>query len=278
MPCPVEEILEGECLSQVKNWETEMLLSPEEYGGVMEHIDSIGCYMDPVLSRNPNMYAHFVLQLLRANIIRFSKTPKSRLGVFFVRKKNGKLRLIVDCRQVNAVFKTPPKGHVVSSAVFGDIEQHINEQMYIAESDIRDFFYRLGIGDEMSDFFALEPVSVEQLRPLLTPDELNKWGHLLTGHEVYPCLRVLPMGFSWSFYIAQEAHRHVTSISLPNTSLLQDNVPVPNLGRDGGLTVIYADNASHIGTDADSVNVRAQKLKVFSRGGGLRCMKRAKQD
>ena len=107
-----------------------MLFSPEEYGGgVGEHICEVGCSMDPVLLRKPAEYAHFVAQLLQRNIIRFTCTPKSRLGIFFVRKKNGKLRLIVDCRKVNAVFRTPPKGHVVSSAVFGDLEQHVEEQV-----------------------------------------------------------------------------------------------------------------------------------------------------
>ena len=78
--------------------------------------------------------------LFRSNIIRFSRSPKSRLGVFFVRKKNGKLRLIIDCRKVNAIFKTPPKGHVVSSAAFGDLEKHMEEQIILSESDVKDFF------------------------------------------------------------------------------------------------------------------------------------------
>ena len=129
----------------------------------------------------------------------FLSNPKSRLGIFFVRKKSGKLRLIIDCRRTNAIFKKPPKGHVVTSTAFGELEQHL---------EVKDFFYRLGISDSMGEYFALEPVSEKLLLDLLTPCEKEALDPLLSGQEtLYPCLTVLPMGISWGFYLAQEAHR-----------------------------------------------------------------------
>ena len=47
LPCRVEEIVNSPVRYQLDNWQDEMLLSPEEYGGVMERIGEIGCYMDP---------------------------------------------------------------------------------------------------------------------------------------------------------------------------------------------------------------------------------------
>ena len=270
-PCPIVDVLSGAALAQVKNWDVDMLLGPEEHGVAMESIHEVGCYMDPILQRNPKEYAKFVGSLYVRNLVRFSRSPQSRLGVFFVRKKSGNLRLIVDCRKINSVFKKPPKGHVVSSAVFGELQLHVDEQLYSAESDVKDFFYRLGIPDSLSDYFALEPVSVALLKESLSVDAWNKCRDELSGcSEVFPCFRVLPMGFSWSFYLAQEAHRFIASGALTNTHFAQDCRPVPHLSQgSGGACVIYADNATHLGSDPDSVNNRHQAVTAALEAKGL---------
>ncbi len=101
------------------------------------------------------------------------------------------------------------------------------------KSDIKDFFYRLGIPAELLDFFALEPLKVGDLLPHLSLQEVQDWQHVLRGTYVSPCFQVSPMGFSWSFYLAQEAHRFVTKSALPSTILVQDNRPRSPLGFPG---------------------------------------------
>ncbi len=103
------EILEELAVSQLRDFSSSMLLSPEEYGAVIEHISDIGCYMDPILQRNHGEYCSCA-------------------------KKSGKLRVIIDCRRANAIFKIPPKGHVVSSAAFGELEQHISRAILMIGS------------------------------------------------------------------------------------------------------------------------------------------------
>ncbi len=74
-------------------------------------------------------------------------------------------------------------------------------------------------------------------------------------------MKVLPMGFSWSFYLAQEAHRAVAQRALPETFLSGDGAPPPRPSREGGVGLIYADNSVLIGADPEGVNDRQRRLK-----------------
>ena len=74
-PCPIVDVLSGAALAQVKNWDVDMLLGPEEHGVAMESIHEVGCYMDPILQRNPKEYAKFVGSLYVRNLVRFGCHP-----------------------------------------------------------------------------------------------------------------------------------------------------------------------------------------------------------
>lgn len=51
--CPLGGILPPELARKLENFETEMLLSPEELGAVFQETAEPGCYHDPVLERSP---------------------------------------------------------------------------------------------------------------------------------------------------------------------------------------------------------------------------------
>eukprot|EP00972_Heterocapsa_arctica_P091750 13529969-Heterocapsa_arctica.AAC.1 len=65
-------------------------------------------YMDPVLERDQKAYVRLINALHSRGRTRWTTTPKGFVGVFFVWKKNNKLRLICDARRANARFREPP--------------------------------------------------------------------------------------------------------------------------------------------------------------------------
>ena len=67
----------------------------------------------------------------------------------------------------------------------------------MAQSDIKDYFYRFLLPEEYQCFFGLRPVDPARLRH----SSAREW----TGACV-PCLCVMPMGWSWSVHFAQRAH------------------------------------------------------------------------
>ena len=55
-------------------------------------------YVDPVLDKNRRKYVQFIRRPMRGESIDFTASPTALAGLFFVRKKNGKLRIVWDCR------------------------------------------------------------------------------------------------------------------------------------------------------------------------------------
>ena len=78
-----------------------MMLSPQGWGEMVERGVRIKPFMDIVLQRDEIKYQDFVLSLYKRGVIQFTHRPKDRITPFFVTKKSGALRLVLDCRAVN---------------------------------------------------------------------------------------------------------------------------------------------------------------------------------
>ena len=134
----------------------------------------------------------FVKDLYVSGLLRFTVDPLDFVTPFFVTKKDGRLRLVWDCRGSNRRFKKCSKLRVASGAKWSEFQLGAKESLYVAQSDIPNFFYALGIPKKLSRYFCLPPVRVEFLMQLNLPPEVfseikhHKW--------VNPCLRVVPMG------------------------------------------------------------------------------------
>lgn len=84
----------------------------------------------------------------------------------------------------------------------------------------------------------------------------------------YPCLKVLPIGFSWSFWIVQEM---VTQLSekagVSRDRILVSGWPAPSL-HEGIVANPYCDNLNVFGTDPAPVNACLKSLiSVFENVG-----------
>ena len=72
---------------------------------------SVTPYFDPALKRSAKTYRHFIADLNRRGLPRWTRRPRCQVGLFFVEKDNGKrLRHILDARPANELFVAPPRG------------------------------------------------------------------------------------------------------------------------------------------------------------------------
>ena len=70
---------------------------------------------------------------------------------------------------------------------------------YMAEVDVDNCCYRLRIDHGLGRFFCLPPIRASDADVCLVR------GELVSGSDlIWPHLSVLPMGFTWSLFIAQE--------------------------------------------------------------------------
>lgn len=80
--------------------------------------------------------------------------------------------------------------------------------------------------------------------------------------RVSPCIVVLPMGFSWSFYLVQALHENISleALGKPRSDLILDGWPAPKLSESGVALMPYCDNVHCIGLDASLVQNSKDKV------------------
>ena len=69
-------------------------------------------YWDPVLATDGRAYEGLIQDLYASHVIKFTTICSDDVAIFFVRKKNGSLRIIVDARRPNRRFRRPPTGGI----------------------------------------------------------------------------------------------------------------------------------------------------------------------
>ena len=167
-----------------------------------DHGVPIKPYMDEGLARDKVLYRDFVLELHERGLVSFTRRPKSECTLFFVAKKGGKQRMIVDARKVNSLFRAPPSVALTSPEHFSELELS-GDRMFQATADISNYFYRLRIDRSLGGYFALPGICASEL------GFVHFEGNMIRPSDrVYPYLTVLPMGFSWSVWFAQRACVH----------------------------------------------------------------------
>eukprot|EP00959_Pyramimonas_sp_CCMP1952_P284425 5945711-Pyramimonas_sp.AAC.1 len=114
--------------------------------------------MDAVLRAQPHAYTGLVRRLHAAGMVTFSAAPRERCGLFFVRKKSGKQRMVIDCRRANCWFKRPSTVALATGSALGELAVPEGEQLYVGHVDICDAFYHFGLPEAFRDYFALPAV------------------------------------------------------------------------------------------------------------------------
>ena len=198
-------------------------------------------YMAEVLRQSSTAYHDFIFDLYDKGMVTFGKEHRSTITPFFVIKKNGKFRLVLDCRQTNQMFKPPPDIAMSAGYTFGQLAMEEDQTLSVAQSDIRDYFYSIGLPEYLLPYFCLPAI-----RPNLLRDRCAELSGVGDEEKIYPQMRVIPMGWNWAMYFAQRIHQHQVMLAtgVPHEQVLADGRPAPNLSSGKTLIVPYADNQS----------------------------------
>ena len=85
------------------------------------------------------------------------------VGLFFVKKKGGKLRMILDCRRSNCHFTTPKDIKLATGESMSRMELRPQGQLYIASADLQNAFYTMAMPGTLQKFFGLRKVQAGEL-------------------------------------------------------------------------------------------------------------------
>jgi len=187
--------------------------------------------------------------MLALGMIALTRHPMVVNGAFCVPKEGDALRLIIDARYANAHFITPPKIELPTPDLMCHIVTDPNRPLYVAKSDLDNFYHRLRLPVWMQPYFALPAVSAADIGVV---GQLVDGRILQPGDMVYPCCTCLPMGFSHAVFMAQRVHEHlIYSRAGYDTT---DAITASNdLNVDRVRHHIYIDDVTWFGHDRDAV-------------------------
>ena len=174
------------------NWQ-ECLLLPQ-----WRDAPRIRPFSDPSLVNNGDLYAEFLVDLWRAGLIDFVAKQQHTVGFFFVHKKDGRLRLILDTRNLNQWFKEPAYSQLPTAAVWSQIALSPEHTLSMAQVDVDNAFYRVMLPPGMSSLFILPKIRADRLVSR-APELAAELPH---GGEGWVCprLKALAMEWSWSLF------------------------------------------------------------------------------
>ena len=204
------------------------------------------CYSDPRL-RIPSVYREFVSRLASADVVEFSlEAPRERIEMFFVGKKDGRLRMVADCRRSNCWFSSPDRVKLCTAEALSRISLDPGGHLSISTADLKDAFYHFELPLQLRGYFGMRPLRAGDV----SLDFLD--GKFLSASDlIYPRLKVLPMGWTHALWWCQTIHqRIVSSIGADHTNLLEDKSSVPS---GDCMHLEYVDNFVVLGTSQSKV-------------------------
>ncbi|CAK0815105.1 unnamed protein product, partial [Prorocentrum cordatum] len=132
-------------------------------------------------------------------------------------------------------------GDLIRGSSWADVVMDTDSDMYLSLSDVKDYFYACGLPPGLESFFCLPDITGEELKVVTQGDP--SFRHLWGPVAVAPAMRVMPTGWTWSFF-AQVLHVHQVHQIRPWVSgaAMQDRVPPPPFRTGTELALPYCDN------------------------------------
>ena len=188
MPAPISQIGNGlgrkliETMDTLEYPRAEGLARAREFGPRRP-------YTDPGL-RSPQLYAALLKRLRAANLVDFYSSCVTSVGIVFVFKKDGTLRLILDGRVASEMFKPAPKVKLATGGSFAYVEVDSHNPIWISGVDISNAFYALQLPPYYRRFFGMPPIRADLVGVTVTAE-----GRPVAGHQkVIQCFCAPPHG------------------------------------------------------------------------------------
>eukprot|EP00438_Fugacium_kawagutii_P025616 Skav209719 [mRNA] locus=scaffold528:209114:215555:- [translate_table: standard] len=261
-PVPLASLWGSGGQQQVEHFSQQHLLQPDLVQHRLADSGVQRCYQDPQFN-NVGTYASFLQKLHGLSLIEFSTQPsKEQVGIFFVKKKGDRLRLILDCRRSNCHFSDPDPIHLATGEAMGRMHLLPNETLHTVSADLQNAFYTMEMPENLRPYFGLRRVRAQQL----SVSEVG--GETVDGSTwIYPRVKVIPMGWSWAMWWCQTLSERICERGglLPNERL-RDHAPAP---KGSFWHIQYVDNLHVFGANQTEVEQRFWKAVEALREAGL---------
>jgi len=296
-PLPLIDRLDGEARRLRDGFRHSMERTEAELTDLLEQGDApvIRPYWCPRLRDSRDTRVSFFKRLHAIGLGTFRKGIRAEAGMFFVRKKDGGQRLIIDARVANFQHKRPPRAELSSAGCLSQLNLRVAPgsdaeaaplgpaggpeaeppELFGSSVDLVDSFYQF-VDDDLCTWFGCP-----------WPEKASTWGVDTVfdedagaevpadpGEELFFCFRGMPMGWSWALYYCQEAMAAAVRRAVPETSpgvggLLVDGRPAPLLRRGSPVAAVYVDNSLVVATSREECDAAMGRVLQELRRVGL---------
>ena len=244
-------------------------------------------YWDPKLRNDAEARTDFFVRLCKVGVLSFRTRIRSKVAIFFVKKKSpDAIRMIIDARITNVHHRTPTVTRLGSAVNYSDLDlsdeslaenfgKENSEIGWGSEMDVSDCFYQFQI-KEMASWFGIDypktaafwrgrGVSLDRI----FDEEAGRYVSVKDGTVLFPVVNVMPMGWTWALFFANETVAHLVAKSdVKSSGALRERLPTPQLWDSRTISSTYMDNVAVIGARKEDVQQRVTELdKVFSEHG-----------
>jgi len=275
------DLVDDNVANQLRDPDRHIVLPDDQ---LLEVGEAVRPHWDARLANNTAAKWRFIESLRKVGLITFRRRARCHIGAFFVQKKNGQIRLVLDARPANQLHRAPPKSRLatpgaLSNLNFTDEWARISEELldgvgcqwradvdegaatgegdnkdlepHGSGVDLQDGFYQFLVPELSSWFsFGVTCTAAEAGVSSVYCDEEKKEVPIDGSEHVWACFAGLPMGWSWALYVCHSAleacgRRSLQRLGMPPTCL-GDRVPCPLFCRKLGLIAPYVDNGNVI--------------------------------
>ena len=217
--------------------------------GTVSHEDPVKPYIDPALASSPAALGRFYGRLHQSHMLSFvSGRHAHTVGVFFVHKKNGKLRLILDTRLANRAFRKPLTTRLPTPAAWSSLEVGAEDTLFTAAGDVADAFHRMALPSHLRHLFRLPAIKCKFVDPKLWPAGCKREDYIT------PEYATLPMGWSSSLFFCQHTLQSAAAkAGLLESDCIEDRSWIGHISPGRVVHAEYVDNFFVCGTDRERV-------------------------
>ena len=139
---------------------------------------------------------------------------------------------------------------------------------YLSLSDVKNYFRACELPQGLENFFCLPDITGSELKTITDSDPT--FGYLWDADAIAPAMKVMPTGWTSSFFFAHVLHAHQVSQlrDWPRGAVMQGRLPPPPFRAGSELAMPYGDDfAAAASTEAQADALREDcKRRVVSLG------------
>ncbi|CAK0870936.1 unnamed protein product [Prorocentrum cordatum] len=285
-PLPLESVLPAGALRLATDFKKHVLKSESELEADRLRGVSVTPYWCPDLRRSKQRRRELFATLCDRQLLTFRRRIFSRVSIFFVWKKTGMTRLIVDARSTNEKCRMPPHTDLGTIAALADVDLSLAELSDIADAelsteeeaellkgqgglfslpfsgsslDVVDGFYQFD-NWRMASWFGMDDPDEAGVYGVteVWDDDLEEMVPLQPTDIVYPCFRALSMGFTWALYFCHSAVEHIVAAGVPGgaSRAAREKHRAPQASFASPITSTYVDNAALLSANTSTSDLQ----------------------